>query len=156
MTNTELIQVNNKYEQMRIPQLENIHRGITRKKEDLQKKLQQDMEIKTCCYDILPKNYELLPVQKCSLHDLKQLEELHEEAFDVFWTMEKKKAIENDNLEYYYAEHKFYSFIDSINDEEKISAWHKIEVYCGRGIMSSHDIIYCILEAPNFLEEVLS
>jgi hypothetical protein len=142
-----------KYEQMRIPQLQTLHRGITHKKEILQLKMAADMG-RSSCLDILPRNYDILPMGRCSLHDSKLLEELHEQAFDVYWTIEKKKAEETGNLEKYYAEFKWYSFIDCLNDDEKNEVWNRIERYC-RQRMTSHQIIQCIMEAPNFLEEVL-
>ena len=70
------------YENYSIIQLENIHRGITHKKEVLQEKMAEDMGRKAF-YDILPRNFTILPIEKCSLHDIRQLEELHEKAFDM-------------------------------------------------------------------------
>lgn len=144
--------MNKSWEQLRIPQLQNIHNGITHKKEVLQQKMAEDMG-RSGYYDILPRNYEVLPIEKCSIHDVHLLEELHEKAFDVYWTMEKKKAEENGNMEQYYASFKLYSFMDVLTDNEQRRVFDKIEAYCNQR-MSTHKIIQCIMEAPNFLEEV--
>ena len=78
------------FENMRIPTLENIHNGITHKKEVLQEKMSQDMGRKPF-YDILPRNYDILPMEKCSIRDIKELDDLHAKQFDCFWTLEKRK-----------------------------------------------------------------
>ena len=144
--------MNKSWEQLRIPQLQNIHNGITHKKEVLQQRMAEDMQ-RSAYYDILPRNYEVLPIEKCSIHDVHLLEELHEKAFDVYWTMEKKKAEEKGTMEQYYASFKLYSFMDVLTDNEQRRVFDKIEAYCNQR-MSTHKIIRCIMEAPNFLEEV--
>ena len=144
--------MNKSWEQLRIPQLQNIHNGITHKKEVLQQKMAEDMQ-RSAYYDILPRNYEVLPIEKCSIHDVHLLEELHEKAFDVYWTMEKKKAEEKGTMEQYYASFKLYSFMDVLTDNEQRRVFDKIEAYCNQR-MSTHKIIRCIMEAPNFLEDV--
>lgn len=146
--------MNTNFERLKIPQLEKIHNGITHKKEVLQEKMAEDMG-RSAYYDILPRNYEILPIEKCSLHDLELLEELHEKAFDVYWTMEKKKHEEKGTLEQYYATFKWYSFMDVLTDTEQRRVFECIEAYCNQR-MSSHKIIQCIMEAPNFLEEVVA
>lgn len=145
--------MNTSFEKLRIPQLENIYMGVSHKREELQAKMADDMG-RVAFYDILPRNFEVLPVEKCSLHDLQLLEELHEKAFDIYWTLEKKKAAENGTLEQYYAAFKFYSFMDVLTDDEQDTVYRKIRDYCNQS-MSSHKIICCIMDAPNFLEEVV-
>ncbi|WP_296796309.1 hypothetical protein [uncultured Methanobrevibacter sp.] len=145
--------MNTSFEKLRIPQLESIYNGVTHKKETLQQKMAADMD-RSGYYDILPRNYGVLPIEKCSLHDIQLLEELHEKAFDVFWTIQKKKAAENGTLEQYYAAFKFYSFMDVLSDEEQDKVYSKVKDYCNQS-MSSHKIIGCIMDAPNFLEEVV-
>lgn len=142
------------FEQLRIPQLENIHRGVTHKLEVLQEKMAGDMGRSTY-YDILPRNFPNLPVEKCSIHDLKLLEELHEKSFDVYWTLEHKKAEENDTLEAYYASFKFYSFRDCLTDDELNEFFVRCEAYCNQR-MSTQKIIQALMEAPNFIEEVMA
>ena len=142
------------FENLRIPQLENIHRGITHKFEVLQEKMAGDMN-RSSYYDILPRNFSILPVEKCSIHDLHLLEELYEKKFDCFWTLEHKKAIENDTLENYYARFKFYSFIDLLNDDELYEFYGRCDAFCNQQ-MSTHKIILAIMEYPNFLDEVMS
>ena len=142
------------FENMRIPTLENIYRGVTHKREVLQEKMAQDMG-RSAYYDILPRNYDILPIEKCSIQDVKDLEELHEKAFDVQWIIEKKKAEENGTLEQYYASFKWYSFMDVLTDTEQRRVFERIEAYCNQR-MSSLKIIQCIMEAPNFLEEVIA
>lgn len=144
--------MNTNFEKLRIPQLERIHQGITHKKETLQQKMAEDMD-RPGYYDILPRNYSILPIEKCSIHDVQLLEELHEKAFDVYWTIEKKKAEENGTMEQYYATFKWYSFMDVLSDDTQRRIFNKIEEYCNQR-MSTHKIIQCIMEAPNFLEEV--
>lgn len=144
--------MNKSWEQLRIPQLESIYGGVTHKKETLQQKMAADMD-RSGYYDILPRNYGVLPIEKCSLHDIQLLEELHEKAFDVFWTIQKKKAEEKGTMEQYYASFKLYSFMDVLTDNEQIRVFDKIEAYCNQR-MSTHKIIQCIMEVPNFLEEV--
>lgn len=144
--------MNKSWEQLRIPQLESIYNGVTHKKETLQQKMAADMD-RSGYYDILPRNYGVLPIEKCSLHDIQLLEELHEKAFDVFWTIQKKKAEEKGTMEQYYASFKLYSFMDVLTDNEQRRVFDKIEAYCNQR-MSTHKIIQCIMEAPNFLEEV--
>ena len=144
--------MNKSWEQLRIPQLESIYNGVTHKKETLQQKMAADMD-RSGYYDILPRNYGVLPIEKCSLHDIQLLEELHEKAFDVFWTIQKKKAEEKGTMEQYYASFKLYSFMDVLTDAEQRRVFDKIEAYCNQR-MSTHKIIQCIMQAPNFLEEV--
>lgn len=144
--------MNKSWEQLRIPQLESIYNGVTHKKETLQQKMAADMD-RSGYYDILPRNYGVLPIEKCSLHDIQLLEELHEKAFDVFWTIQKKKAEEKGTMEQYYASFKLYSFMDVLTDNEQRRVFDKIEAYCNQR-MSTHKIIQCIMQAPNFLEEV--
>lgn len=144
--------MNKSWEQLRIPQLESIYNGVTHKKETLQQKMAADMD-RSGYYDILPRNYGVLPIEKCSLHDIQLLEELHEKAFDIFWTIQKKKAEEKGTMEQYYASFKLYSFMDVLTDNEQRRVFDKIEAYCNQR-MSTHKIIQCIMQAPNFLEEV--
>lgn len=139
--------MNTNFEQLRIPQLQNIHNGITHKKEVLQQKMAEDME-RPGYYDILPRNYSILPIEKCSIHDVHLLEELHEKAFDCFWTMQKKKATEKGELEKFQAEFKFWSFMDVLTDEEQDKFFVKVK-------MSSLDIIQCMIKNPHFLNEVI-
>lgn len=105
-------------------------------------------------HDILPRNFSMLPVEKCSLHDLSKLEELHERAFDVHWAMEKKKAIAKNNLAYYNAEFKLYSFLDVLNDLEQKLFFEKLEAFYGHRV-STHMIIQELMQQPDFLEAVL-
>lgn len=144
--------MNTSFEKLRIPQLEKIYMGVTHNREVLQQKMAADMD-RSGYYDILPRNYGVLPIEKCSLHDIQLLEELHEKAFDVFWTIQKKKAEEKGTMEQYYASFKLYSFMDVLTDAEQRRVFDKIEAYCNQR-MSTHKIIQCIMEAPNFLEEV--
>lgn len=142
------------FENMRIPVLQRVHDGITHKKEELQEKLAADMGRKQY-YDILPRNYSILPVEKCSLHDLSQLEELHEKAFDAHWTLKQKEAVEKNNVAYYNAEFKLYSFLDVLNDIEQKLFFEKLEAKYGQRV-STHMIIQMIMQQPNFLEEVMA
>lgn len=146
--------MNTSFEKLRIPQLETIYMGVTHKREELQAKMADDMGYKYSIYNILPRNFDILPIEKCSLHDITLLEELHEKAFDIHWILEKKKAEETGNLEQYYAAFKFYSFMDVLTDDEQDTVYCKIRDYCNQS-MSSHKIICCIMDAPNFLEEVV-
>ena len=140
------------YENYSIIQLENIYRGVTHKREVLQEKMAGDMG-RSAHYDILPRNYDILPIEKCSLHDVQKLEELHETAFDVLWTIEKKKAEENGTLEQYYATFKFYSFIDVLTDAEQRRVFERIESYCNQ---SGNTSIRCVNGiAPNATENPL-
>ena len=146
--------MNTSFENLRISQLESIYNGVNHKKEQLQAKMADDMGYTYSIYNIVPRNFEALPIEKCSLHDVKLLEELHEKAFDVFWTLEKKKASEDGALEQYYATFKFYSFMDVLTDDEQDKVYCKIRDYCNQS-MSTHKILKCIMDAPNFLEEVV-
>lgn len=141
------------FENLRIPTLENIHRGITHKVEVLQEKLSNDMEIPTV-YNILPRNFNILPVEKCSLHDIQLLEELHAKQFDCFWILEQKKAIVNNDLENYEAKFRFYSFVDLLNDNELNCLYINCKIWNNGSLMTSHDIIEQIKKNPDFLEEV--
>lgn len=142
------------FENMRISTLRNIYVGVTHKKEVLQEKLAADMG-RSSFYDILPRNYSILPVEKCSLQDLSQLEKLHERAFDVHWTLKQKEAVEKNNLQYYNAEFKLYSFLDVLNDIEQKLFFEKLEAKYGQRV-STHMIIQRIMQQPKFLEEVMS
>lgn len=142
------------FENMRIPTLENIHRGIKHKMEILQQKIAVDME-KSSFHDILPRNYTILPIEKCNIEDLSKLEELHEKAFDCHWTLEHKKAVEKNNLAYYDAEFKLYSFLDILSDPEQKRFFEKIEGEMGGHRVSTHMIIQKIMKQPDFLEEVI-
>ncbi len=141
------------FENMRIPMLENIYRGVTHKREVLQEKMAADMG-RSVFYDILPRNFSILPIEKCSLQDVKNLEELHETAFDIHWIIQKKKAEENGTIELFDATFKFYSLMDCLTDKEQDRVYEKAEEYSGYR-MSSHEIIRCIMQTPNFLKEVM-
>lgn len=141
------------FENYRIPQLENIHRGIKHKVEVLQEKMAGDMGRSTFL-DILPRNFSIIPeIEQCSLHDRTLLKELHAKQFNCFWTLEHKKAIESDTLEDYYAAFKFYSFVDLLNDNELYEFYGKCDAFCNQQ-MSTLKIIRAIMEYPNFIEEV--
>ena len=143
------------FENLRVTQLERIYNGVNHKVELLQEKLAADMG-RTSFYDILPRNFSIIPeIHQCSLHDLKELEELTAKRFDVYWAMEHKKAAAKGTLEKYYAEFKYYSLRDTLNDDEINELFTRIETYCNQR-MTSHKIITCIMEAPNFLEEVMA
>ena len=140
------------FENMRIPTLQNIHVGVTHKLETLQKKMASDMG-RSSFYDILPRNYDLLPIELCSLHDIRLLEELHERSFDVYWTMEKKKAEENGTLEKFEASFKLYSLLDCLTDEEQNRFYDKMEAYID--VPTSHKVIQKLIDEPNFLEVMI-
>lgn len=141
------------FENLRIPTLENLHRGITHKVEVLQEKLSVDMGIPTF-YNILPRNFSILPVEKCSLHDIQMLEDLHEKQFNCFWTLEEKKAAEQNELDSFDARFRFYSFVDLLNDNEINNLYIICQKWNNGSIMTSHDIIEQIKKNPNFLQEV--
>ena len=141
------------FKKMRIPTLHNVHNGITHKQEVHQEKMAADMQ-RSAYYDILPRNYSILPIEKCSLHDIQLLEERHEKAFDCFWTMERKKAEKNGTIKLYDATFKFYSLMDCLTDAEQSIVYDKAEAYCKQR-MSSLNIIQKIVENPNFLEMIL-
>ena len=144
------------FEKLRVPQLEKIHTGLNHRVEKLQEKMNHDMGRSLSKYDIHPRNYNIIPeIEKCSLQDLELLEELTEKRFRCYWTMEKKKAKENGTLEQYYATFKFYDFRNRMNDEQINELFVRAEAYCHQR-MTTHKIIECIMQAPNFLEEVLA
>lgn len=105
-------------------------------------------------YNILPRNFSILPVEKCSLHDIQMLEDLHEKQFDCFWTLEEKKAAEQNDLDSFDARFRFYSFVDLLNDNEINNLYTICQKWNNGSIMTSHDIIEEIRKNPNFLEEV--
>ena len=142
------------FENMSIPTLKGIHNGITHKVEVLQQKMSGDMEIPTCL-NILPRNYTILPVGRCSLHDLSLLEELHEKRFDCFWTMKQKEAEAKGDLETFNAEFKLYSFFDVLNDNELNKFYQKAQEKNGGSIMTSHMIVEELKRNPDYLEEVM-
>ena len=141
------------FEKMRIPTLRNIHMGITHKVEVLQEKMAQDMG-RTMYYDILPRNYEILPMEKCSLHDVEMLDDLCTRRFECFWTLQKKEAEEKNNLADFEARFKFYSYINFLTDNEINEFYLKCQEHKGR-LMSSHDIILELRNNPQFIEEVM-
>ncbi len=141
------------FENMRISTLENIHNGITHKVEVLQEKMSGDMGIPTY-YNILPRNFDILPIEKCSVHDIELLKDLHEKRFDCFWTIEEKKAAEQNDLDSFDAKFRFYSFVDLLNDNEINKLYSLCQEWNNGSIMTSHDIIEQIKKNPNFIEEV--
>ena len=141
------------FENMRIPTLENIHNGITHKKEVLQEKMSQDMGRKPF-YDILPRNYDILPMEKCSIRDIKELDDLHAKQFDCFWTLENKRASEQNDLDTFNASFRFYSFIDELNDIEVNKFYESCKYWNNNSIMTSYDIIEELKKNPDFIEEV--
>ena len=143
------------FEALRVPQLENIYFKLNRQVVELQEKMNKDMGRSLSKYDILPRNYNIIPeIVRCSIDDLQQLEELTSKRFECYWTMEKKKAESNGTLEKYYAEYKFYDFRNRMNDEQINELFIRAEEYCHQR-MTTHKIIQCIIDAPNFLEEVM-
>lgn len=150
---TKMIHQPINFEALRVPQLERIYNGIDHSVEELQGKMAADMN-RSAYLDILPRNYNIIPeIEQCSLHDRELLEELVDKRFSCYWTMEKKKAKENDTLEQYYATFKFYDFINRMNDEQINMLFIRVDEYCHQK-MTTHKIIQCIMQAPNFLEEV--
>ena len=143
------------FENMRVPTLQTIYTGITHKRTQLQQKLAADMG-RTQYYDILPRNFTILPIERCSIHDLGILEELHEKAFDCYWEMERKKAEEKGDfaVEEFEATFKFYSFMDCLTDTEQNRIYEKAEAYCNHR-MSSQEIIRNIMQTPDFLEVII-
>ena len=142
------------FEALRVPQLENIHFKLNRQVVELQEKMAVDMG-RIAYYDILPRNYNIIPeITKCDIDDLQKLDELTSKRFNCYWTMEKKKAKQNGTLEKYYAEYKFYDFRNRMNDEQINELFVRAEEYCHQR-MTTHKIIQCIIDAPNFLEEVM-
>ena len=138
--------MNTKYEKYPPSKLEDIHRAITHEREELQQKMAQDMGRKGYL-DILPRNFDILPMEKCSLQDISKLEELHEKAFDCLWTMEKKKAKEKDGLEEYQARLKFWSFMDTLTDDERDIFFIKVK-------MNSLNVVQHMMVDPDFLKKV--
>ena len=141
------------FENLRVPQLERIYTGVSHKREMLQQKMAEDMG-RPGYHDILPRNYNILPINKCSLHDKALLEELHQNCFACFWTMEKKKAEAKDTLEYYHASFKWYSIRNAMNDDQLNELFQKLESRYHQRI-STTKIIQALIEAPNFLDEVI-
>lgn len=141
------------FENLRIPTLENIHNGIVHKVEVLQEKMSVDMGIPTF-YNILPRNFDILPVEKCSVHDMELLKDLHEKRFDCFWTLEEKKAAEQ-NDPTFEARFRFYSYLDILNDEEVNVFFTKCQEHKG-SLMTSHDIIRELMINPDFIKEVMA
>ena len=142
------------FSKLRVPQLENIYNGIDHQVEELQIKMAADMN-RSAYLDILPRNYNIIPeINECSLHDIKSLEDLTSKRFTVHWLIEKMKAEKNGTLEKYYAEYKFYSIRNGMNDEQINELFNLVDAYCNQR-MTSHKIIQCIMKYPNFLEEVM-
>ena len=142
------------FEKLRVSQLEKIHMGLNHRVEKLQEKMNEDMGRSLSKYDILPRNFNIIPeITKCDIKDLQELEELTTIRFECYWTMEKKKAKQNGTMEKYYAEYKFYDFRNRMNDEQINELFIRAEKYCHQK-MTTHKIIECIMKAPNFLEEV--
>lgn len=142
------------FENMRIPQLQNVHRGITHSVRQLQQKMAQDMG-RTMYYDILPRNYEILPMEKCSLHDVEMLDDLCSKKFECYWTLKRKEAEQKKELAKFEAEYKFYCFRDFLNDEELNEFFTKCQEHNDGHIMGTHTIIRKLMVNPHFLEEVM-
>lgn len=141
------------FKHLRIPQLEKIYNGVQHRKEELQKKMACDMG-RSSYLDIHPRNYTIIPeLKKCSLHDMQLLDELCEKEFNVYWTMEQKKAEESGTLEVYYATNKLYKFRNTVTDEEFRRFLIKADTYCNQR-MNTHKCIQALMEYPNFIEEV--
>ena len=86
------------YNDLNITQLGKIYNGVSYKMETLQKKMKDDIISNGGCvdlpyYDILPRNFSLIDIDYCSLHDKKLLCELHMKRFKVYWLLEYKKAL---------------------------------------------------------------
>lgn len=135
--------MNTTFEKYSPSKLGDIHRAITHDIEQLQQKMAEDMG-RVGYLDILPRNFDILPIEKCSIHDVQLLEELHEKAWDCLWTKEKKEA---KDLKRFNAEFKFWSLMDVLTDDERNSFFNKVN-------MSSLEIIHQMMVNPNFLNEV--
>lgn len=142
------------FENLRIPTLENVFQGIDHKVEVLQEKMSGDMGIKSF-YHILPRNFEILPIEKCSVQDVEMLKDLTAKRFDCFWTLEAKKAEEQGTVKQFEATFRFYSFLDMLNDDEINEFYIICQEHNHGHIMTSHQIIQEIRKNPNFLEEVM-
>ena len=143
------------FENMRIPQLQNVHMGITHSVRQLQQKMAADMDYKQSYHNILPRNYELLPIEKCSLHDVELLDDLCSKKFECFWTMKRKEAEQKNKVSEFEAEYKFYCFRDFLNDEELNEFFNKCQEHNDGHIMGTHTIIRKLMVNPHFLEEVM-
>jgi len=135
--------MNTTFEKFAPNKLGDIHRAISHDIELLQQKMAADMG-RVGYLDILPRNFGILPIEKCSLQDVTLLEELHEKAWDCLWTKEKKEA---KDLKRFNAEFKFWSFMEVLTDDERNSFFNKVN-------MSSLEIIQQMIYNPNFLNEV--
>ena len=142
------------FENLRIPTLEKIHNGIVNKFEILQEKMSGDMDIPTF-YNILPRNFDILPVEKCSVHDIELLKDLHEKRFNCFWALEEKKAAEK-NDKSFDARFRFYSYLDILNDNEVNDFYCKCQEHNNGHLMTSHDIIQTLMMNPDFIKEVMA
>ena len=80
------------------------------------------------------------------LEDIKEdFKNLVETIHSLHWEIEKDEAILNNNLPEYYATRKAYSFLDS-QDDGGIS-------FLREHNLTTHGLIYEIMENPNFIEE---
>lgn len=142
------------FENMRISTLESIHNGIVHEVELLQEKMSGDMGIPTF-YNILPRNFDILPIERCSVHDIELLKDLHKKRFKCFWTLEEKKAAEK-NDKSFDARFRFYSYLDILNDNEVNDFFNKCQSHNQGKLMTSHDIIQTLMVNPNFIKEVMA
>lgn len=142
------------FETLRVPQLKSIHRGLTNKREKLQMKMAADMG-RSSCLDILPRNFNILPMGKCSLHDKTELEKLHAKCFDCLWTIEQKEAEAKNDLESFNARFQFWGLMDELNDNEQNMLFLQCQARNGGSLMSSLDIIEALKADPSFLDEVI-
>ena len=142
------------FENMSLPQLESVHNGIDHQVEELQMKMAADMG-RVAYLDIHPRNYDILPMDCCSLHDQSLLTELCERAFDCAMTIEQKKAEAKNDMENFHARFQFWGLMNELNDHEQNQVYLKCQALNGGSIMTSHEIIERLKVDPDFLDQVV-
>lgn len=146
-------------------QLEKIYNGVSFKMENLQKKMKNDILSNGGCvdlpyYDIHPRNFSLIDdIGCCSLHDLQKLEELADKRFNVFWILEKKKAVRNGCLDDYDSMFVLYSIRNYLNNNDWSVFYDeclkRAKIRYGGELLTHHAVLWMIKEHPNVLNEIL-
>lgn len=142
-----------------ISRLESRYYCLCRARMDLQIRISVKMDRKAYL-DILPRNYGILEFNRAvEVQELlEQLENVHIECLDCFWTSEYMKASSRHYpllMTDFEASLRFYDFWETLNDIQQKEFMKYADMYCNTYYISTTKIIDLLKYDKNYLKKVL-
>jgi hypothetical protein len=142
-----------------ISSLESRYNALSRERMDLQIQISKKMG-RIAFLDILPRNYEILEfTDSVEVQELlKELENVHRECLDFFWTSEYLKASSRYyslTIKDFEANLRFYDFWETLNDIQQREFMKYCDKYSNTYI-STIKIIDLLKYDKNYLKKVLA